>query len=211
MPERICSVNYCDKLCDRPHGARGLCAMHYQRWRRTGKLGDPPPTSSERFWAKVDRRGPDECWPWTDAPDPGGYGRFYLGSKQDGTGRMWTAHRVAYELTYEPLPPGFVPDHLCHTRDPKCFAGRDCPHRRCVNPSHLEAVSLAENNRRGHQPRAFVTHCPQGHPYDETNTYWRRGKRTCKACSREHTREWRARARDARIPIPESELLKQCS
>lgn len=32
------------------------------------------------------------------------------------------------------------------------------------------------------------THCPKGHPYDETNTYWRKragGGRACRACRRE--------------------------
>lgn len=167
--------------------------MHYRRWQKTGEPGGLPLSTSERFWAKVDRRGPDECWPWTAWLDPAGYGRFQLGTKKNGT-----APRIAYELTYGPLPPGFVPDHLCHTLDPECFAGRDCPHRRCVNPAHLEAVPAAENKRRKHSPWSLVTHCPQGHPYDETNTYWRRGKRDCNTCSRERTRQWRARVKEAR-------------
>ena len=29
----------------------------------------------ERFWEKVDRRGPDECWPWTAYSDRYGYFR----------------------------------------------------------------------------------------------------------------------------------------
>lgn len=32
------------------------------------------------------------------------------------------------------------------------------------------------------------THCPQGHPYDETNTYVWRGRRSCRTCNNAYTR-----------------------
>lgn len=38
------------------------------------------------------------------------------------------------------------------------------------------------------------THCPEGHPYDEENTYTPpTGGRYCRACMRRRSREWRAR------------------
>lgn len=46
------------------------------------------------------------------------------------------AHRVRYQATHGALPEGLVPDHLCK-------------HRPCCNAAHLEAVTIAENNRRG--------------------------------------------------------------
>lgn len=46
------------------------------------------------------------------------------------------AHRVAYELEREPIPPGLEPDHLCKNRA-------------CVRPDHLELVTHRENVLRG--------------------------------------------------------------
>jgi hypothetical protein len=36
----------------------------------------------ENFWAKIDVRGEDECWPWIAGTDKLGYGRFKLGGKK---------------------------------------------------------------------------------------------------------------------------------
>ena len=42
---------------------------------------------------------------------------------------------------------------------------------------------------------AGKTHCPQGHPYDEANTYHRAydHSRQCRACNRERARAWKQR------------------
>lgn len=114
---------------------------------------------------------PSGCWHWTGAKTAKGYGRFYL----DGNKH---AHRVAYELHKGAIPTGLVLDHLC--RNP-------C----CVNPEHLEPVTLAENVKRGDHVgkgwKRHITHCPQGHEYTPENTYLERKadgktKRHCKAC-----------------------------
>lgn len=92
--------------------------------RRTRPLGD-------RFWAKVDRRGPDECWPWTAAVGTHGYGVVGVGS-----GTM-TAHRVAFLLSSGALPeaPGAHGGVVMHA----------CDNRRCCNPAHLRGGSQGEN------------------------------------------------------------------
>jgi hypothetical protein len=35
-----------------------------------------------RFWKKVVARGPDECWTWTGATTPSGYGQMQFGNKK---------------------------------------------------------------------------------------------------------------------------------
>ena len=51
-------------------------------------------TVEERFWSKVDKREPDDCWEWQASLDTRGYGNLGI-PKNDGTGRYITqrAHR----------------------------------------------------------------------------------------------------------------------
>jgi hypothetical protein len=76
-------------------------------------------------------------------------------------------HRYIYELFSGPIPVGLVLDHLCRVRH-------------CVNPEHLEPVTIAENVRRGLKGR-MVTHCPKGHEYTPENTYTY-NRRECRRC-----------------------------
>ena len=76
----------------------------------------------DRFWAKVDKSG--DCWTWTAAKLPTGYGVFGVGY------RTVYAHRFAYEQEYGILPARL--DHRCHNPS-------------CVKPEHLRPVSVKEN------------------------------------------------------------------
>jgi hypothetical protein len=131
----------------------------------------------ERFWAKVDRRGPDECWPWLAYLNENGYGIF----NGPGTrGGVFKAHRFAYELTIGPIPNDRTIDH-------------ECRNRRCCNPSHLRIATAKENAENGFY--ALKTHCIRGHALTEENLYPTARWRRCKECAR-----IRARGRDAVLP-----------
>jgi hypothetical protein len=138
-------------------------------------------TIETRFWPKVDKDGPvpaqrpdlGPCWLWTAGTNGYGYGYFNMDARR-ATHMNAGAHRVAYELLIGPIPEGLTLDHLCLNNP-------------CVNPAHLEPVTLAENIRRSPQAQAkrARTHCPQGHPYNAANTRWRTRPnpgRSCRAC-----------------------------
>lgn len=129
-----------------------------------------------------------DCIEWTGYLDKDGYG------VKSHHGKPRPVHRVVYEEAYGPIPDGLVIDHTCHNSDESCPGGTECRHRRCVNPDHLEAVTRAENVRRGQLSRKQgLTHCPRGHLYDESNTRWtKRGSPTCRTCNRERVRRIRA-------------------
>lgn len=112
----------------------------------------------------------DGCWEWISSRTSGRRPRFSV------DGRHTLAYRVMYELYVAPIPEGQVIDHLC---------GNPI----CVKPSHLEAVTQSVNVRRGKgcdlaaKRQRAKTHCPNGHPYDDDNTYVDpKGRRRCITC-----------------------------
>lgn len=139
----------------------------------------------DRFWAKIDVRGADECWPWLASIHGLGYGQFNTSK------RIMNAHIVAFELSNKKeVPAGLEVDHRCRNR-------------LCMNPNHLEPVTKKENILRGFSPMAIQarqTSCIYGHPFTPENTYWygkKKNHRMCLKCKARRDREWRARKRAA--------------
>jgi hypothetical protein len=136
----------------------------------------------ERFWSKVDVRGPDECWPWKGAPDRHGYGRIRIGGR---SGRTVLAHRVSYVLKNGEPEPELVLDH-------------DCRNRPCCNPDHTVPRTNQENTVLGVGPSAAAarqTHCAKGHELIGNNLFVRtdNGGRGCRRCHVERSRAYRRR------------------
>lgn len=103
-----------------------------------------------RFWEKVRKGNPDDCWEWQAARNGSGYGQFAIETKRPKTGwrKNSLAHRAAYELEVGPIPDGFHIDHLCRNR-------------LCVNPAHLEAVPQRVNSRRAFFDSFADMCCPE--------------------------------------------------
>lgn len=121
----------------------------------------------ERFWKHILIEPFTNCWIWTGALYPGGYGAMGRGRSTEGIMRV---HRFAYEFFRGPITPGLEPDHLCRVR---------C----CANPWHLELVTRRENILRGNHPTAirFRTGlCKYGHSMADAYDYGR--GRTCRTC-----------------------------
>ena len=113
------------------------------------------------------------CLLWTGALRKG-YGEVSVGGN-----KTREVHQLMYEWFVGPVPEGLELDHLCRVR-------------RCASPAHLEAVTHAENMRRGTSlaaANAAKTHCQEGHEFNVTNTIIvRTGARMCRPCK---NRLWR--------------------
>lgn len=91
-------------------------------------------TESEntRFWSKVERGGPDDCWLWTGARGANGGGVFFF------DGKLVPAQRVAWELFHGqavPLAPEYGQRRRRHA---SVFHADRCRTPNCVNPAHLQ-------------------------------------------------------------------------
>lgn len=79
-------------------------------------------TLEERLRAKVDRRGPDECWPWTGAK--GGTGTCMITLNR----KSLVARRVLWEIERGPIPPENVITDTCGDNG-------------CMNSAHFALLS----------------------------------------------------------------------
>jgi HNH endonuclease len=162
---------------------------------------------AERFWSRVEKNGPvpperpdlGPCWLWTGTPNQDGYGTINVWEPDAQPFPRYLpryVHRVSYEMEHGPIAAGYEVDHLCWVRN-------------CVNPAHLEAVTVAEHRRRRRAgqrggptwikertPEEMPVHmrpaeiCRKGlHAMTGDNVLTERsGLRRCRACKRERQR-----------------------
>ena len=131
------------------------------------RVGRPNKHTRKNFYSKI-KILPNGCWEWqAKIHNPTGYGHLFINRK------TFLAHRISYILHKGTIPNGLVVNHLCRNR-------------KCVNPNHLEVITLKENILKGFSIPAInsrKTHCIRGHPLIGDNLYITpKGRRQCKEC-----------------------------
>lgn len=175
----------------------------------------------DRFMEKVNHDPETGCWRWTGATVESGYGRFWSGNDDDGVtnAHRWVFKHLFEDPGEDHVHhicqnPGCVnPWHL-ESLTPKTHIhkGPQSPEstglcRRGLHEWVPENIIEEANGARRCRPCRNAwsrsqtdgvapgkrTHCPEGHPYDEENTYTKpSGQRECRACHRQRQRErWR--------------------
>jgi hypothetical protein len=133
--------------------------------------------AQQKFWARVEIKGPDECWLWKNSTNKFGHGSACYHN------RLYKTHRLAYAFTNGTVPQGLLVRHSC-----------DNPP--CCNPGHLLLGTIKDNSddmmARKRHLSFFRTHCPKGHAMVPENIRRKimdgKLRKGCKACEAEQAR-----------------------
>lgn len=144
------------KLCDCGCGQPVRLAT-YSQPRYGYRRGDPKRFVNghnrkgriETRYVVEDRGHTTPCWVWQGRPNEQGYGQV------GRNGEQHLAHRYFFREAGNDLVKGQPLDHLCGVR-------------LCVNPEHLEAVTNAENTRRGRSAKITAEDAAYIRDSDET-------------------------------------------
>lgn len=129
---------------------------------------------------------PNGCWIWQGALDRDGYGQLKYRDQPNVPSTQMRAHRASYLAFVGPIMGDLTIDHLCRVR-------------RCVNPTHLEAVTSRENILRGVSRSAVnarKTRCSEGHEFEpKWNPTLGTWHRYCRLCRNAYMRAYNKRRR----------------
>ena len=105
-----------------------------------------PANTPDVLWSKVDKKGPNECWPWNGYKNEQGYGRTWINDKG------YYAHRVIFNLAF----PNVIEISAPKDTDETGFLLHKCDNPCCCNPSHLfvgtHADNMADKAAKGRSP-----------------------------------------------------------
>lgn len=103
-------------------------------------------SNEDKFWEKVNKQGPNDCWNWTGAKHPTGYGKLWM-RLPDLVCKP--AHHASLIIHGTTVPKGSIVMHKC-----------DNPS--CVNPTHLvigtQQDNIADKLAKGRQPTGDKHH-----------------------------------------------------
>lgn len=151
--------------------------------KRRNRLGQTTKPPLWRFTQKYQPNPETGCWDWTAHVGKWGYGDFRRGPGLDNQ----PAHRWSFEYFVRPLQLGEQVHHKCENKV-------------CVNPEHLEAVTLDEHNLLHDKPWGLnkaKVRCKRGHLLSGRNLYVSAsGSRACKECQRQRSVDAKKRRRE---------------